>query len=109
MGLLAFLTGPVREVLKLIGRSFRDWSEWSVREPRAAAAQLRLIAAVFEARSRHRKRPDGYLARMDAATAEGLRAQAKELLASAGDAARLRTVCAVAPGSWTPSASSSTP
>lgn len=107
MGLLSFLAGPVAEVLRLIGRSFREWSEWSVREPRAAAHQLRLIAQVIEQRGLHRRNPEGVLARRDARLAAALRAQARELVAAAS-AEALRQVCAVKPGAWVVPEGSST-
>jgi transcriptional regulator with XRE-family HTH domain len=88
------------EIAKLLGRSFRSWSEWAADNPRAAARQLELIAGVLQARADAFKRQTGWRARRDRELAEKLRQQAHALHMSASDKHALRSVCSSKPGTY---------
>ena len=88
----------ISEIGRLIGRSFRGWSEWAQKNPRAAADQLELVSKVLEHRARAYKRPNGWRARRDRAAAAALVDHANELRARSG--AALQRVCAVRPGEY---------
>lgn len=103
--------GPVARLLssawaivsRILGRSFREWSEWAAREPGAAAFELELVASVLEGRSRAYRRPDGWRGRRDRNIASSLRAHARQLRSASvtdrtlasGEVAR---VCSIVPG-----------
>lgn len=97
MGALGFLSRAWRLVSSLLGRSFRDWSEWAVREPAAAAHELGLLAAMLEGRSRAYRNPDGWRGRRDREIAASLRKHARALMATK-TRDELVTACAIRPG-----------
>lgn len=98
--LLEVLTTAWGHVRKMIGRTFREWSEWAEANPAPAARQLELVASVFEHRSRAYKRSKGWRARRDRGIAGALREQAIALRAAVDDAKRLRSVCGAKPGTF---------
>ncbi len=94
---------------RLVGKTFQEWSEWAVANPRAAALQLQLLAARAQGRSMAFRNQQGWRARKNRRLAESLKAQAAEILraekirededrARGGDA--LRSACSVEPGTW---------
>lgn len=97
MAVLDVFSRAWRLVSSLLGRSFRDWSEWAVRDPIAAAHELDLISALLEGRARAYRKQDGWRARRDREVAGSIRAHARRLRASATPE-ELAAACAVVPG-----------
>jgi hypothetical protein len=87
-----------RIVSGLIRRSHREWAQWAVAEPLAAATQLESISNVLRFRADARRWQ--WLADRDRAVATALRHQADELRARAGDASSLERLCSVRPGTF---------
>lgn len=90
----------VTQVGKMIGRSFRDWSEWAQREPHAAADQLDGIATVFKHRAKAYRRQTGWRARRDRGFEAALREHADALRENAPRPAELQRLCGVKPGAF---------
>ena len=82
MALLELLSRAWRVVSAILGRPFREWSEWAEREPAAAANELELVAALLEGRSRAYRDPDGWRGRRDREIARSLRTHARQLRAA---------------------------
>lgn len=96
MGLPAFLSAAWRIVSRLLGRSFRAWSEWAHDHPGDAADQLDLIARVLRRRSEAFRRQGGWRARRDRKISEALHEHARALRSREKKA----RACAVRPGTW---------
>lgn len=98
MGPLARLFSTAwRVVGGMLGRSFREWSEWAASSPVAAAYELDLIASTLEGRAKAYRNPQGWRARRDRGIASSLRHQARALR-SAADERYIAAACAVVPG-----------
>lgn len=98
MSAASILTAGWRIVSGFIRRTHREWAQWAVAEPLAAATQLESISNVLRFRADARRWR--WLADRDRAVAEALRAQANELRARAGDASALERLCAIRPGTF---------
>lgn len=99
-GLAELIFRGLRLVSELLGRPFREWSEWAENNPAAAARQLELIAGVLSERSRAYKRQDGWRARRDKHLARALSLHAFELRAHVKGSKELASACAIKPGAW---------
>lgn len=94
--MLSTLAGLFNTAQRLLGRSFRAWSDWARKNPGAAAHQLELVAGMLEHRADARRKPQGWFARRDRALALALRDHAAALK----DEARQDAACATRPGTW---------
>lgn len=86
-------------VRRQLQRSYREWLRWAVDHPEEAALQLEAIADALGHRADNRRRPKGWVARWQRATAYSLRRQATALLEARNDRER-KQVCGVRPGAW---------
>jgi hypothetical protein len=97
MSLLGTILTSLTQVGRLVGRPFREWSEWAAAHPGPAAIQLALIAARLDGRAdaiEKKRGPNAWRVRKNRGLASRLRKQATALIA--GDLAARK----VPPGQW---------